>query len=80
MQFGKAATRNIIDLEPEQVQAFMNREDFGITAVQSTHSTGTGYIILRYHGFPLGIGVHRPAQGIVESLYPKGWARKTVVV
>lgn len=80
MQFGAWAEQNVIDLEPEQVGAFMNREDFGITAVQSTRTTGTGYVILRYHGFPLGVGVHRPAQGIVESLYPKGWARKAVVV
>jgi 16S rRNA C967 or C1407 C5-methylase (RsmB/RsmF family)/NOL1/NOP2/fmu family ribosome biogenesis protein len=79
MQFGRAATRNVIDLEPEQAGAFMNREDFGITAVQSSHTTGTGYVILRYHSFPLGVGVHRPAQGKVESLYPKGWARKNVI-
>ncbi|PID85291.1 MAG: RNA methyltransferase [Chloroflexi bacterium] len=78
MQFGRFARDNVIDLQPEQVQAFMARQDFHVDAAQVVDVSGTGYVILRYRGYVVGLGVYRQHLGLVESLYPKGWARKQV--
>ncbi|MCA9961480.1 MAG: NOL1/NOP2/sun family putative RNA methylase [Anaerolineales bacterium] len=78
MIFGHLATRNTIDLEPEQVANYVARHDFKISATQASHCTGTGYIILRYQGFTMGVGVYRAHAGLVESLYPKGWIRENI--
>ncbi len=80
LQFGHLATKNVIDLEPEQVQAFMARQDFDVCDAQLETVTGVGYAILRYKDFVVGMGVYRAHLGLVESLFPKGWARKTVLV
>ncbi|NHZ71887.1 MAG: RNA methyltransferase [Aquificales bacterium] len=80
LQFGYLATKNVIDLQPEQVQMFIGRQDFDIGAAQVQNVSGTGYIVLRYKGFVAGLGVYREHLGLVESLFPKGWARKTVLV
>ena len=80
MLVGHHAKRNFIDLEPSQVQDFMARRDFNIMPDQAPHCTGTGYVLLRYQSVSLGIAVYRPHLNLVESLYPKGWARKNVRV
>ena len=56
LQFGGFASKNVIDLEPEQVQTFMSRQDFGIGSAQTEKVSGTGYVILRYEGFVVGLG------------------------
>ncbi len=80
IQFGRFATKNMIDLEPEQVQTFMARQNFNVAPAQLADVSGTGYVILRYRGYVVGLGVYREHLGLVESLYPKGWARKNVLV
>jgi len=79
MQFGHLAQRNVLDLTHEQVRAYLARQEFGATAGQTAQCHGTGYVIVRHQGFPLGIGVYRANRGIVESLYPKGWARPNIL-
>lgn len=80
LRFGNLASKNVVDLEAAQVQAFMGRQDFEVDAAQVQNVSGTGYIILRYRGRVVGLGVYRQHLSLVESLFPKGWARKTVVV
>jgi NOL1/NOP2/fmu family ribosome biogenesis protein len=80
LQFGHLAVKNVINLEPEQVQAFMARQDFEIDVVQVQNVSGTGYVVLRYQEIVVGLGVYREHLNLVESLFPKGWARKTVLL
>ncbi|MCB8988633.1 MAG: methyltransferase domain-containing protein [Ardenticatenaceae bacterium] len=79
MQFGHLAQQNVLDLSHEQVQAYLARREFEATAGQTAVCSGTGYVLVRHQGFPLGIGVYRANRGTVESLYPKGWARQNVL-
>ena len=80
MQFGHLARKNIVDLQPAQVQMLMGRQDFEIAADQTQNVMGTGYVILRYQGFVVGLGVYREHLNLIESLYPKGWSRDNVLV
>ncbi|HEX6386077.1 MAG TPA: RsmB/NOP family class I SAM-dependent RNA methyltransferase [Anaerolineae bacterium] len=82
MLFGPWARRNVIDLEAEQAEAYLSRQDFALTAGQARYCTGTGYVLLRYQNFVLGVGVYRlrTDSAFVESLYPKAWSRSGVAV
>ncbi len=78
--FGKKATRHVVDLLPEQAAAYLARRDTPIASEQVLQGVGTGYVIVRYQGLPLGVGVYRARQGLLESLFPKGWARSEVTM
>ncbi|MCA9932845.1 MAG: RNA methyltransferase [Ardenticatenaceae bacterium] len=78
--FGRYATRQVVDLEPEQAQAYLARQDCGLLAQQTAVCNGTGYALVRYQGIPLGVGVYRARQGLLESLFPKGWARAGAIM
>lgn len=74
--FGQHATKNLIDLDTEQLRAYYGREEFPISASQLIENDeGSGYVMVRFQGFPIGIGVHRQAKSTLESAFPKGWSR-----
>ncbi|CAM3338678.1 hypothetical protein [Rhodothermus bifroesti] len=77
LQFGHAATRNIIEAEVAQAEAFLTRRDFWARPEQLDRCTGRGYVLVRYRGQTLGVGFLFPEAegGRVESLVPKAWAR-----
>ncbi len=70
MVLGAGATRNCIELSTDQLRAFMARKDFTAATDQIQGISG-GYVMIRYQGFPLGLGCLQSAGGIIESLYPK---------
>ena len=69
---GPHATRNRIDLDAAQRDAYLRRE------AQTPHPGQTadcrpGQVLVRYRGFPLGVAVlHR--SGMLESLFPRRWS------
>jgi NOL1/NOP2/fmu family ribosome biogenesis protein len=77
--FGQHATKNLIDLDKEQLMAYYGREEFPVSADQMTEcSEGSGYVMVRFQGFPIGIGVYRQTKGTLESAFPKGWSRLNI--
>lgn len=75
--FGAAATQNYIDTDKTQIEAYVNRRTFSVSAEQTQACTGVGYVLVRHRGFTLGVGLYRPGEdghGLVESMYPKGWS------
>lgn len=75
--FGSAASHNYIDTDQAQIEAYVNRQSFPVSARQTQTCTGVGYVLVRHQGFTLGVGLYRPDQaggGVVESMYPKGWS------
>lgn len=74
MLLGHAATRNFIDVDAAQAGAYLNRQQFAVTAVQTAACQGQGYVLVRHQGFTLGVGVFFPPQGLVASLFPKAWS------
>jgi NOL1/NOP2/sun family putative RNA methylase len=76
MLLGPHARQNVIDLEPPQMWAFVTRQTFSLSAAQIAQCTGEGYVLARYRGFVLGVGVMfpRPDGAVMQSMYPKGWS------
>lgn len=75
--FGAVATRNLIDADRSQTEAYVNRQTFSLSTAQGQTCTGPGYVLVRHRGFTLGVGLYRPGgdgEGLVESMYPKGWS------
>lgn len=75
MLLGPSARQNVIDLTREQQRAFVARLDVALSAGQLQACTSEGYVLARYQGFVLGVGVCLPAAGVLQSMYPKGWAQ-----
>ena len=80
MAFGQSATRNVLDLEPAQAADFLGRRDVVVTAVQTQQAIQSGYVLLRYRGYVLGVGLYRQTEGTIESHFPKGWSRSNAIV
>jgi NOL1/NOP2/fmu family ribosome biogenesis protein len=81
MALGPMATRNAIDVERDQLDAFIQRRTLWPSQAQLEQCTGPGYVIVRHEQFALGIGLLRfprpdaeDVRPFVESMFPKGWA------
>jgi NOL1/NOP2/fmu family ribosome biogenesis protein len=75
MAFGRKATRNTIDLDAEQIQAYVQRQDINLRSDQVRSCTGIGYVLVRHQGVEFGVALYLPdEQGKgerVKSLFPK---------
>ena len=80
MVYGRYASQNIIDIEPDQASAYLTRQDIDLTTAQRQQCTGTGYVLVRYRGHVIGVGVYRAHLALVESQFPKSWARAKLQV
>ncbi|MBK8905560.1 MAG: RNA methyltransferase [Anaerolineaceae bacterium] len=78
MLLGQHGTQNRIELTPAQAQAYLQRQTFSVQPAQTTTCTDTGYVVVCYRGYPLGLGVFHTKSGEVESHFPKAWARADV--
>ena len=78
LAFGQLATRNFIDLDREQVHAYIDRHDFQVSVDQREHCSGIGYVLVKYRGYVLGVALFSPNEagegGLVHSMFPKGWS------
>jgi hypothetical protein len=75
---GAGATRNYLEVDRPQVEAYVNRQVFEVSTEQARHCTGPGYVLLKHQGFSLGVAFFEPGGtgggGEVGSLFPKGWS------
>ena len=78
MLFGRKATRNTIDLDEEQIRAYIQRQDINLRADQVQSCTGIGYVLVRHEGVEFGVALYLPdEQGKgdrAKSMFPKAWA------
>jgi NOL1/NOP2/sun family putative RNA methylase len=69
---GAAATRRRIDLDAEQRDRYLRRQEQTPTPAQ-VRDCPPGQVLVRYRGFTLGVAVlHR--SGTLESLFPRRWS------
>jgi len=80
IRFGDLATINAIELDSEQLRAYLRREDLPLTHAQVNACAGTGSVIVRYRGFSIGLGLYHATSNTLESHYPKAWARASATV
>ena len=72
--FGGGATRNVIELEREEVDIYMDRGSIPLARDRVSACDGPGHVVTRYQGFALGIAGLRggDANWVLDSLFPKG--------
>jgi NOL1/NOP2/fmu family ribosome biogenesis protein len=78
MVFGQKAIRNTIELDEEQIRAYIRRQDINLRADQVRTCTGIGYVLVRHEGVEFGLGLYLPGErekgDRMKSLFPKAWA------
>ncbi len=82
MLLGRHATRNIVSLDREQLDAYLHRRDIEADASQTTRCTGVGYVMIEHEGHTVGVGFYRPDDGVetrsavgtIRAMYPKSHA------
>lgn len=70
---GAAARSNFVELGREQMGAYVTRLELELAPGQLEACTGSGYVLVRYRGFGLGLGYLDTAKRRLESLFPKRW-------
>jgi 16S rRNA C967 or C1407 C5-methylase (RsmB/RsmF family)/NOL1/NOP2/fmu family ribosome biogenesis protein len=63
MVFGKYAAKNCIELDAQGRDLYLAKEDQVITPEQKQHVTDTGYVLVFYQGFCLGVGLYFSPHG-----------------
>lgn len=82
MTWGHLAQKNAIELQDDQLDPYLLRENIRLSSEQLHNCTGRGPILIRYHGHCLGLGFlesTRPEDsnhGHLRSLYPRAFARE----
>jgi NOL1/NOP2/fmu family ribosome biogenesis protein len=78
MIFGETATRNTVELDAEQIQSYVQREELRLREDQVRSCTGIGYVLVRYQEVEFGVALYLPDEqgktGRIKSLFPKAWA------
>ncbi len=78
MHFGYLATRNVIDIEADELPSLVFRRPILADAgrLDAAGAVDYGYAFLRYRGAVLCLAYVDPAAGVVKSLCPKEWTTR----
>jgi NOL1/NOP2/sun family putative RNA methylase len=71
VQFGPAARQNVVDVNPDQFNAYISRRPFKIETSQVSGCAGSGHVLVRFRGSVLGVGDYRGDAEVVDSYFPK---------
>ncbi|MFT5142346.1 MAG: 16S rRNA C967 or C1407 C5-methylase (RsmB/RsmF family)/NOL1/NOP2 [Rhodothermales bacterium] len=66
---GSRITRQFVTLDRPQTVRFMQGESVEPTATEAVF----GYVQVRCHDLPVGVGLYDPSRGMLESQYPGSW-------
>lgn len=69
MLLGRHATRNRVELSPDQLEDYLARRDVALS-VRARADAVRGYVLVAYRGHTLGVGKLHDG-GTLESLFPK---------
>lgn len=78
MAFGRAATRNVVELSEADLRRYLARRDLELPHDGIEECSAPGYVLVRHRGVCFGVGWLRPgswgATASLRSLFPKRWA------
>ena len=74
---GKYASKNIVKLNRDEADRYMQRESFELKEASLEACDGPGYVIVSYLNNPIGVGMLKFGDKLpyLCSLYPKGWKK-----
>lgn len=75
LKFGRAASKNVVEANREQANAFLSGNPFELPRLRLTAPCSQGYVIVRHDGMALGVGFLAEHGRHVEvfSMFPKAW-------
>jgi len=77
LMLGDAASRNVIALDRDQVDAYQARRAIQPRPEQLAACDGRGHVLLHFRGVSLGVGFLHPgdddAPATIESQFPRAW-------
>ncbi len=78
LKFGDHATRNVVELAPEQVMPFVLGRELVLEPSQIALIDGPGWVIGRHQGSLVGIGGcwQEDGEWLVKGMVPKAWAQQ----
>ncbi|MEM8998260.1 MAG: RsmB/NOP family class I SAM-dependent RNA methyltransferase, partial [Acidobacteriota bacterium] len=79
IRYGAAATRNLVDLAPQEIARLLRRQEIELDAEQAAPIDGDGYVMLRHGGLVFGLGVYRGGEGgggRLKPLLPRSWTTR----
>jgi 16S rRNA (cytosine1407-C5)-methyltransferase len=75
MLLGKHIKRHCVELTADQVECYRQREDVSLANHQLINCTSTGYVVVKYDNYYLGMGILFWREGVdhmtMRSLFPK---------
>ncbi len=76
LKFGNHATRNVLDLDDEQLIDFVFGREIALDDAAAAGVDGPGWVIGRHRGSPIGIGRCWDQDGtlVLRGMVPKVWA------
>ncbi len=80
IQFGALARRNLLDLDREELTAFLARRELRPRPEEVAKCTGPGYVIVRHRGLVAGLGrAWAEDDGlVVQGMVPRSWQARGV--
>jgi NOL1/NOP2/sun family putative RNA methylase len=69
--FGGNARRNRIDVNSDQLRAYLSRKPFDLRKDQARACDSSGYVLVCYQDAAVGVGFYSQNQSVVASLFPK---------
>ena len=77
MLHGAAATRNVVEIDAATLADYRARRAVPLAASALACCDGPGHVLVRHHGFGIGIGqlAYAGDTPMLASLYPKDWSR-----
>lgn len=79
MLLGGRATRNRLELDAAEVDAYLERRDLSLDARRCAELE-PGYVLATHRGYVLGVGVFHARSRTLESLFPQRWAGRCGLV
>jgi 16S rRNA (cytosine1407-C5)-methyltransferase len=72
--WGRSASRNVVELDREQMNEYLQRRVVRLDRVATERCTGHGHVIVRWEGHPVGVGLldlEKQGAWKLVSLFPK---------
>ena len=69
--FGARADRDLIDLYPDPLQAYLTRKSFALQKDQARSCDSSGYVLISYQNTILVVEFYEQNQQVVASLFAK---------
>ncbi|MDA8017322.1 MAG: hypothetical protein MPN21_07715 [Thermoanaerobaculia bacterium] len=79
VKFGHDAVRNVFDASDGETAMLLHRHEIRVDRGRAASMTGHGYVMLRRHGLPIGLGFFHPEDDgdWLRGMLPRSWVVRT---